>query len=205
MRPVDVKYPVSQRFGEGATQGVAPNPDPNSGMGYYVYLYGNYQPWGHAGEDIATPVGVDVHAITAGTVLWADWGYKLPGDESDAGYRRRWYLYKNFPGICTLIQHDGWISVYAHLNDAYLNPGDRVAEGTVIGRTGDTKDASSNVSPHLHVEALVDLSYRSGGGLIYGRTDPSKFYGDIAPAADNEEPILHPDQQFFVDLGIPLP
>lgn len=178
MRPVSAVYEISQPFGSMKTQGVAASNIPDT-VGWYVKQYGNYQPYGHAGCDIACPEGTPVHAIAAGTVLWADWGTNLPGDETNAGYRRRWYLYKSFPGIVTVIQHAGWIGVYAHLSAAHMNAGDTVTEAQQIGLSGGT----GGVSPHLHVEALVDLNYTTGGGLIYGRTDPEPYfaYTGIAP------------------------
>jgi murein DD-endopeptidase MepM/ murein hydrolase activator NlpD len=186
MRPVSLEFEINQPFGGMRTAGVAPSSTPDT-VGWYVRLYGNYQPYGHAGCDIACPEGTPVHAIAAGTVLWADWGTKLPGDESDWGYRQRWYLYKSFPGIVTVIQHKGWIGVYAHLSAATLNPGDTVREGQQIGLSGGT----GGVAPHLHVEALIDLNYTTGGGLIYGRTDPTKYFGSaaLAPQGTNVKPI----------------
>lgn len=183
MRPVDAKFPVSQDFGSFATAGVAADPNGNA-VQQLVAQYGNYQPYGHAGQDIACPIGTPVRAIAGGTVLWADWGTNLPGDDSwsSSGYFRRWALYKTFPGIVTVIQHDGWISVYAHLSDAPLNAGDRVTEGQIIARSGNTRSPGVALAAHLHVEALVDLSYSTGGGLIYGRTDPTPFYGGAAIA-----------------------
>lgn len=192
MRPVSSLYRISQPFGSMRTAGVVASSNPASGVGYYVYLYGNYQPYGHAGCDIACPEGTPVHAIASGTVLWADWGTNLPGDESNAGYRRRWYLYKKFPGIVTVIQHAGWVGVYAHLSRAQMNVGDRVAEAQQIGLSGGT----GGVAPHLHVEALVDLNYTTSGGLIYGRTNPEPYFksagmaamsGTITPQAFTEE------------------
>jgi len=160
------------------TDGVAPSWTPDT-VGWYVRLYGNYQPFGHAGCDIKCPEGTPVYAMAAGTVLWADWGTKLPGDESNAGYRKRWYLYKGFPGIVTVIQHQGWIGVYAHLSEARMNVGDTVQEGQQIGLSGGT----GGVAPHLHVEALIDLSFSTGDGLIYGRTSPEPFFDPAALAA----------------------
>jgi murein DD-endopeptidase MepM/ murein hydrolase activator NlpD len=154
-----------------------------------VAQYGNYQPFGHAGEDIACPIGTPVRAIADGTVVWADWGTNLPGDDSDWGYRQRWYLYKSFPGIVTVIQHAGWLSVYGHLSSNDAAPrGTRVREGQVVALSGNT----GGVAPHLHVAAIVDTSYRTGGGLIYGCTDPSKFYGsstiELQPQAETITP-----------------
>ncbi|QKY78978.1 lysin A [Arthrobacter phage Jinkies] len=176
MRPVDVKYPVSQGFGSGATQGVDPYGD--DPMAELVRLYGNYQPFGHAGMDIACPVGTPVYAMSSGLVLWADWGTNLPGDDSGAGWASRWYLYKGFPGIVTVIQHPWGIGVYAHLSSNDAAPaGTVVKEGQLIGYSGNT----GGVAPHLHVEALINLSYVTAGALIYGRTDPAPFFGRLTP------------------------
>ncbi|MDN4644913.1 peptidoglycan DD-metalloendopeptidase family protein [Arthrobacter sp. PsM3] len=183
MRPVSAEFEINQPFGSMKTAGVAPSWTPDT-VGWYVRLYGNYQPDGHAGADFKCPEGTPVHAMADGVVLWADWGTKLPGDDSNAGYRKRWYLYKGFPGIVTVIQHQSWIGVYAHLSKAPLNIGDRVTEGQVIALSGGT----GGVDPHLHVEALVDNTYSTGGGLIYGRTNPEPFFGNGMAAAGTITP-----------------
>ena len=175
MRPVADEFGVTQAFGSFATAGVTPDPN-GAEVQQLVAAYGNYQPYGHAGQDIGTPIGTPVRAIAAGTVLWADWGTNLPGDETDAGYRQRWYLYKTFPGIVVVIQHDGWIGVYAHLSETPLNPGDTVTEGQQIALSGNTRAPGVTLGAHLHVEALIDNSYPSGNGLIYGRTDPTPYF-----------------------------
>ncbi|MFM9430076.1 M23 family metallopeptidase [Arthrobacter sp. MP_2.3] len=192
MRPVSTQFPINQPFGSMRTQGVAPSSTPNT-VGWYVKQYGNYQPYGHAGCDIACPSGTPVHAIASGRVLWADWGTNLPGDESNAGYRRRWYLYKGFPGIVTVIQHPGWIGVYAHLSFAQMSIGDTVTEGQQIGLSGGT----GGVAPHLHVEALVDLNYSTGGGLIYGRTNPEPYFGSASIAPQSTITQLEEDDMPF--------
>lgn len=194
MRPVAAEFPVSQEFGSLATAGIVGDPT-GSEVQQLVAAYGNYQPYGHAGQDIACPVGTPVHAIADGTVLWADWGTSLPGDDSwsPSGYFARWALYKTFPGIVTVIQHDGWISVYAHLSNAPLNPGDLVTEGQQIALSGNTRSPGVSLGAHLHVEALVDLTYSTGNGLIYGRTDPTPYFGGIAAQASTITPIREDD------------
>jgi murein DD-endopeptidase MepM/ murein hydrolase activator NlpD len=202
MRPVAEQFAVTQAFGSYATGGVAADPN-GTEVQQLVAQYGNYQPYGHAGQDIGCPIGTPVHAIAAGTVLWADWGTNLPGDETDAGYRERWYLYKTFPGIVTVIQHDGWISVYAHLSEAPLNPGDTVTEGQQIALSGNTRSPGVSLGAHLHVEALIDLSFATGNGLIYGRTDPTPFFNPGAITVQSTTPPapgVGPDQQFLIDL-----
>ena len=147
-------------------------------MAPYVRMYGDYQPFGHAGLDIACPVGTPVYAMASGRVLWADWGTNLPGDDSGAGWASRWYLYKGFPGIVTVIQHPWGKGIYAHLSSNDAAPaGAVVKEGDLIGYSGDT----GGVAPHLHVEALINDSFVTQGNLIYGRTDPVPFFGTTTP------------------------
>lgn len=182
MRPVSEEFETTQEFGEGATAGVVANPDPDSGIAYYVWLYGNYQEYGHAGKDIGCPIGTPIHAPADGTVLYAGWAEDLPG----TGPVRAWLLYYNFGGIITVIQHDGWISVIAHQSDNNaVQPGMSVKEGQLIGKSGNTKTRTTQVAPHVHIEALVYMDYRTdvSEGIIYGRVNPDAFFGTgaIAP------------------------
>jgi len=204
MRPVSTEFPRSQAFGSYATAGVVGNPY-GSEVQQLVALYGNYQPFGHAGEDIACPIGTPVHAMADGVVVWAGWADEMAGDESDWGYRQRFYVYKHFPGILTVIKHEGrtdglLYSLYGHLSSNDVAPaGTVVREGDLIGYSGNTMSRTTYVGAHLHVEALVDMSYRSSGGLIYGRTDPAKWYGQA------NRPQFTPDEKFLVDLQLSLP
>lgn len=179
MRPVPERFPTSQAFGAMPTAGVIGNRNaPSTTPEYWVGLYGNYQPFGHPAEDIACPVGTPVRAPAPGVVLYAGWGRDLPG----TGNVRQYLLYRDFPGIVTVIQHDGWKSVLAHLSDNDLAPaGTVVAEGQIIALSGDT----GGVDPHLHVEALVDDRYTTGHGLIYGRDDPRKYYTTLEEIVPN--------------------
>lgn len=204
MRPVAAEFEQSQGFGSFATAGVVGNPY-GSTVQQLVAQYGNYQPFGHAGEDIACPIGTPVHAMADGVVVWAGWAEDMDGDDSDWGYRQRFYVYKRFPGILTVIHHPNrpdWLkySLYGHLSSNDVAPaGTVVRESDLIAYSGNTASRTSFVAAHLHVEALVDMSYKSAGGLIYGRTDPSAFYGDASP-----NPYTF-DQQFLLGLGLTLP
>lgn len=91
----------------------------------------------HRGLDLRVPVGTPVRAIGAGTVKYARADY--PG--SDAG---------NWIGI----EHaDGLLSRYIHLSKMYVNPGERVAHGQIIGLSGCT--GTSCAGPHLHFDVIV--------------------------------------------------
>lgn len=183
MRPVADKYAITQGFASMPTAGVAPSWTPDT-VGWYVRLYGDYQPFGHAGVDIGCPIGTPVHAMAAGKVVWADWGSNLPGDDSwgALGYFRRWAFYKSFPGILTVIHHPQIgphvYTAYAHLSNNDAAPyGTQVKEGQLIALSGNT----GGVAPHLHIEKLVDPNYSTGGGLIYGRADPVSMFGTLSP------------------------
>ncbi|MEO5317581.1 M23 family metallopeptidase [Arthrobacter sp. CC3] len=188
MRPVGYEHATTQAFGSMKTAGVIGNINaPQSTVEYWVGRYGNYQAFGHAGEDIGCPVGTPVRAMADGVVLWADWGTNLPGDDSEWGYRQRWYLYKGFPGIVTVIQHPGWIGIYAHLSNNDAAPrGAVVKSGQVIALSGNT----GGVDPHLHREALVDLNYTTGGEKIYGRVDPTRYDGIAAQGSIEQDDFL---------------
>lgn len=88
----------------------------------------------HPGMDIAVPVGSLVRAAGGGTVLQA-------GEEPAYG-------------LFVLLQHpDGYESMYGHLSRVTVRAGDRVNEGEVIGRSGNTGRSSA---PHLHFEIRRD-------------------------------------------------
>jgi murein DD-endopeptidase MepM/ murein hydrolase activator NlpD len=88
----------------------------------------------HGGYDIAAAEGTPVVAPGAGVIVHAAAGYR--GSE-------RW-------GNTVAIDHgDGWQTVYAHLQDFGVAPGDRVEAGQQIGRVGTT---GAVTGPHVHVE-----------------------------------------------------
>lgn len=84
----------------------------------------------HTGVDLAAPEGTLVLAARAGRVLLV---------ESVGGY-----------GLSVLIDHgQGLETLYAHLLNAAVVPGQSVEAGAVIGRLGMSGQASG---PHLHFE-----------------------------------------------------
>jgi len=86
---------------------------------------------GHVALDIAVPVGTPVEAADRGKVIMAGW--------NPTGY-----------GFRVVIDHGiDYITLYAHLSDIYVQVGDVVGKGQVIGASG----ANGNITgPHLHFE-----------------------------------------------------
>lgn len=186
-RPVDAKWPISQLFAGLATRGVIGRPN-GTEVEYLVWLYGDYQPYGHAGIDIACPVGTPIRAMRAGTVVYAGWGEDLPGDDSwgPLGYFRRWGMYKTFPGIVTVIKADGVneFDIYGHQSDnTAAVVGAHVNTGQVIGESGDTKTRTEKVGPHLHVVTVADpVNYSTNWPrIIFGCVDPTPLFGITGP------------------------
>ena len=84
----------------------------------------------HSGTDLAAPMGTPVVAAAAGTVETANWL---------GGY-----------GLTVIINHaSAQQTLYAHMSELFVQPGQTVEQGTVIGRVGSTGNSTGN---HLHFE-----------------------------------------------------
>ncbi len=107
----------------------------------------------HDGVDIAAPEGTPIAAVAAGTVRRAGWA---------GGYGK----------VVEIAHDDGTTTLYAHCRDTRVEPGQRVAAGTVIGEVGST---GRSTGPHLHLEVRRD-------GVP---VDPSGWV-DLGPAASSD-------------------
>jgi murein DD-endopeptidase MepM/ murein hydrolase activator NlpD len=108
----------------------------------------------HSGIDIGAPMGAPVVAAGSGTIISAGWV---------GGY-----------GKAIVIQHNGvQQTLYGHLSEVFVQPGQTIQQGAVIGRVGST---GNSTGPHLHFEARMS----SSEGWV--AVDPSE---DIQYALDN--------------------
>lgn len=97
---------------------------------YYRYL--------HTGVDIACKYGDEVYAAASGTVSRSQGGW-------NGGY-----------GIYIIINHDGGKqTLYGHLSNLYVEPGETVAQGQVIGAMGSTGRSTGS---HVHFEVRTNGS-----------------------------------------------
>lgn len=105
----------------------------------------------HSGRDFAAPEGTPVVAALSGQVV----------SSGDAGGY----------GLAIEIEHGRPMrrTLYGHLSELYVKPGDNVRQGEVIGRVGST---GLSTGPHLHFE----LRLPQDGGWV--ATDP----GEMLPA-----------------------
>jgi murein DD-endopeptidase MepM/ murein hydrolase activator NlpD len=91
----------------------------------------SYYGWGHGGIDVANGIGVPILAADGGYVSFAGW--------DGSGY-----------GWMVILDHgNGFSSLYAHLSQYYVDPGQPVARGQVIGAMG---SSGRSTGPHVHFE-----------------------------------------------------
>jgi hypothetical protein len=84
----------------------------------------------HSGVDIGAPMGAPVVATGSGIIVSSGW---------IGGY-----------GKAVVIQHNGiQQTLYGHLSEVFVQPGQKIEQGTVIGRVGST---GNSTGPHLHFE-----------------------------------------------------
>jgi murein DD-endopeptidase MepM/ murein hydrolase activator NlpD len=101
--------------------------------------------WGtmHSGVDIAAPIGTPVYTPDAGVVV-------------DAGPASGF-------GLAVYVQHaDGTITLYGHVNQYFVQPGQTVQAGQQIAEVG---NRGQSTGPHLHFEVHT-------GGLYVNRGNP---------------------------------
>jgi murein DD-endopeptidase len=97
----------------------------------------------HAGIDLGVPVGTAVHAVAQGVVRRAS---------SDVAN-----------GLAIVIDHGSGVStVYCHNDELLVSPGDHVARGQIVARSG---SSGRSTGPHLHYQ--LDLPA--------GPVDPLRF------------------------------
>jgi murein DD-endopeptidase MepM/ murein hydrolase activator NlpD len=157
--------------------------DVNWPLARYRYGYLLYaEP--HTGIDIPTPKGTPIMAAGSGTVTHAGYGLYLVND-----------IYRDPYGIAVAIKHDfGYqgktlFTVYGHMDQAFVYPGQRVKAGDLIGVVGETGKVSG---PHLHLEIRIGdhtffstrnpelwISPPQGWGVLVGHI--AEWNGEMIP------------------------
>lgn len=101
----------------------------------------------HNGLDIQAVWNAQVVSIANGKVIDH---YPPPGTPHPGGG-----YYKGHPiyGGMIKIQHEGYVSLYAHLGWSRVKIGQTIKAGDVIGRVGNT---GKSTGPHLHIEILIN-------------------------------------------------
>lgn len=88
----------------------------------------------HTGIDLAAPIGTDIYASVDGEVIESKYS---------SGY-----------GFYVIIRHyDGRLTLYAHCNEILVKEGDKVKQGQVIAKVGNT---GQSTGAHLHFEIIIN-------------------------------------------------
>lgn len=182
--PVD--YEPSQDFGDNPTSTLPASH-------WIIQQFGNYQPDGHTGTDYPCPIGTPIRAVADGKVLHVG---RLTGTYAD----NPWWISPSFAGYVAVIDHGHFIGIYGHCLDgsAGVRAGDRVAEGDVFIRSGNT---GASTGPHLHFEALPDGYVLNS--YMYGRINPANLFGlssqgDITPTVQEDDMAQIPQEEWDI-------
>jgi murein DD-endopeptidase MepM/ murein hydrolase activator NlpD len=134
-----------------------------------VLGYGRF----HTGTDLGAPMGTPVLAAYAGQVAIADWL---------GGY-----------GLTVVLNHSqkSQETLYAHLSELFVKPGEFVKQGETIGRVG---SSGMSTGPHLHFEIrqMTDRGWVAidpGSQLEFGL---AKMLGTLQTAKIPEMPKILP-------------
>lgn len=110
----------------------------------------------HDGIDLGIDENVKAPAAADGTVIFSGWA---------GGYGN--YI--------EIQMADGTVYAYGHLNDIWVNEGDTVKKGDIVGLVGSTGDSTG---PHIHIE------YRVNGTAV----DPYNFFINAGWTLDGAVP-----------------
>jgi len=132
---------------------------------------GGMQP--HQGWDLEAKEGTSCYAISNGIIVYAM-------KDNQGSYGRCVLLQFNKSGgpKTTSAQRD-LFAFYAHLSRVFVNAGNSITEGGIIGETGVSGNAANSPSPpHLHFEIrTVSTNYPKGQTPLAHRLDPGEVLG----------------------------
>ena len=106
----------------------------------------------HSGIDIAVPIGTPVKAIADGKVIAANGGMR--------GYGNGVFIDHG------MVNGKHVVSEYGHLSEFNVKVGDKIKQGQVLAKSGNTGISSG---PHLH------LTIRENGIPV----NPKKYFGEF--------------------------
>ncbi len=132
-----------------------------SPYGWRIHPITRRRQW-HTGVDLSAAVGTPCLAVADGTVKVSK--TNRGGVKCGLGH----YL---------VIEHDGFCTVYAHLNALGLRAGTKVRKGQIVAYTGNT---GASAGAHLHFEVRKgqyrsDFWRRDKDGNYINAVDPSAF------------------------------
>lgn len=125
----------------------------------------------HSGVDLTARNGTKVYATGDGTIESSG-----RNEKGFSGY-----------GVVVVVNHhNGFKTLYAHLNDTQVKPGQKVKRGELIGHVGST---GLSQGPHLHYEVIQNGKKVNPVYYFYNDLNPSE-YEQVIEAANQENTCL---------------
>ncbi|MFO7998783.1 MAG: M23 family metallopeptidase [Bacteroidales bacterium] len=124
-----------------------------SGFGYRIHpIYKTMRM--HTGVDFLAPTGTPIYSSGNGVVVTAE--------RNTHGY-----------GRMVVIDHGyGYQTLYAHMSQIKVRPGQQITRGEVIGLVGNT---GTSTAPHLHYEVIRNNSKVNPVQYFYNDLTPEEF------------------------------
>jgi len=151
-RPGVLAWPIEDAYKKKPTQEYGRTP----------FAINGYKGQWHNGLDLGYPIGTPVLAAGAGVILSS-------GDQDR-------YCRKGAYGKYVVVRHgNNLVTLYAHMSNLAVSPGDQIERGEVIGYVGST---GYSTGPHLHFTVYDANTFKMRRSRVCG---PMPSGGDIDP------------------------
>jgi predicted flap endonuclease-1-like 5' DNA nuclease len=158
------------------------------GFGARPHFYGKFGLPGHEGLDFRAPEGSEIYAVGDGTVVEV----RLDGNADPAN--------KPYGNQLRIRHPEGFTSVYAHLSEALVIPGEEVRAGQLVGLAGSTGNSSG---AHLHLTLKKEGATDAGETTYpYDIVDPTPYLEPFS-GEGRVEPDVPPEPTLEVQVESP--
>ena len=129
----------------------------------------------HAGVDLDAPVGTPIFAVADGVITLARYSDPMLGSDVLLMFRPTASMLTYLASVGSAASDGVLFANYAHLSAVFVETGQRVARGTMIGRTGTSGNADQKY-PHLHFEIRMTRFPGIGAAGLRNRIDPELMF-----------------------------
>ena len=129
----------------------------------------------HTGVDLDAPVGTPIFAVADGVITLARYSDPMLGSDVLLMFRPTASMLTYLASVGSAASDGVLFANYAHLSAVFVETGQRVARGTMIGRTGTSGNAEQKY-PHLHFEIRKIRFPGIGAAGLGNRIDPELMF-----------------------------
>lgn len=129
----------------------------------------------HTGVDLDAPVGTPIFAVADGVIDLARYKDPTLGSDVLLMFRPTASMLAYLVGVGSAANDGVLFAHYAHLSAVFVETRQRVARGTMIGRTGTSGNADQKY-PHLHFEIRKTRFPGIGAAGLRNRIDPELMF-----------------------------